>query len=98
MRNLPIWWYRTEYFWIGKKATPRTTQCFMRPHPDYPHWQMPGQLKWYYLTQSAYWLQQFLVLVLKLEKPRSDFTELCIHHLVTLWLIGYVDSCGFESL
>jgi len=34
-------------------------------------------------------LQQFLVLVLKLEMPRSDFTELCIHHLVTLWLIGW---------
>jgi len=50
---------------------------------------MPGNLKRFYLTQSAYWLQQFLILVLRLEKPRSDFTELCIHHLVTLWLIGW---------
>jgi len=46
-------------------------------------------LKRYYLIQSAYWLQQFLVLALRLEKPRSDFTELVIHHLVTLWLIGW---------
>jgi very-long-chain ceramide synthase len=50
---------------------------------------MPANLKQYYLTQAAFWLQQFLVLVLKLERPRSDFTELCIHHVVTLWLIGY---------
>jgi len=56
---------------------------------DYPHWQMPGNLKCYYLLQSAYWIQQFLVLVLGLERPRSDFTELCIHHVVTLWLIGW---------
>lgn len=26
-----------------------------------------------------------------LEKPRSDFTELVIHHVVTLWLVGW--SC-----
>ena len=40
---------------------------------------MPGNLKRYYLIQSAYWLQQFLVLVLRLEKPRSDFVELCVN-------------------
>lgn len=26
-----------------------------------------------------------------LEKPRSDFKELVIHHIVTLWLVGW--SC-----
>ncbi|CCA67019.1 related to longevity-assurance protein LAG1 [Serendipita indica DSM 11827] len=54
---------------------------------NYPHWQMPGTLKVYYLLQTAYWTQQFLVLVLKLEKPRSDYAELVAHHVVTLWLI-----------
>jgi len=54
---------------------------------DYPHWQMPGDLKKYYLLQFSYWLQQFLVLALRLEKPRSDYLELVIHHIVTLWLI-----------
>lgn len=45
-------------------------------------------MKWYYLLQFAYWLHQFLVLVLGLEKPRKDFKELVAHHVVTLWLIG----------
>lgn len=55
---------------------------------DYPQWDMTPALKSYYLLHFAYWLQQFLVLALRLEKPRSDYTELVIHHIVTLWLIG----------
>jgi very-long-chain ceramide synthase len=51
---------------------------------------MKPQLKSYYLIQSAYWIQQLLVLVLKLEKPRKDYAELVAHHIVTLWLVGYV--------
>lgn len=51
---------------------------------------MIPQLKRYYLMQSAYWCQQLLVLVLGLEKPRKDYFELVLHHIVTLWLIGYV--------
>ncbi|KZT38835.1 longevity assurance proteins LAG1/LAC1 [Sistotremastrum suecicum HHB10207 ss-3] len=54
---------------------------------DYPHWRMPAQLKAFYLLQTAYWIQQLLVLVLGLEKPRKDFRELVIHHIVTLWLV-----------
>jgi very-long-chain ceramide synthase len=50
---------------------------------------MAGTLKAYYLLQSAYWCQQFILLVLRIEKPRSDFTELVAHHIVTLWLIGW---------
>ncbi|KAG8914383.1 hypothetical protein FRC01_004100, partial [Tulasnella sp. 417] len=54
---------------------------------DYPYWKMTKFMKSYYLLQYAYWLQQFLILVLRLEKPRKDFTELVIHHIVTIWLI-----------
>ncbi|SCV73509.1 BQ2448_7435 [Microbotryum intermedium] len=56
---------------------------------EYPHWRMEGRLKSYYLLQLAYWCQQMLVLILGLEKPRSDFKELVIHHVVTLWLVGW---------
>ncbi|POY76456.1 hypothetical protein BMF94_0657 [Rhodotorula taiwanensis] len=55
----------------------------------YPHWRMDGALKSYYLLQFSYWLQQMIILVMGLEKPRSDFTELVIHHIVTLWLVGW---------
>jgi very-long-chain ceramide synthase len=51
---------------------------------------MIPELKRYYLMQAAYWCQQLIVLALKLEKPRSDYYELIAHHIVTLWLIGYV--------
>ncbi|PWY99454.1 LAG1-domain-containing protein [Testicularia cyperi] len=55
----------------------------------YPHWQMRSELKLYYLLQFAFWLQQALVMLLRLEKPRKDYYELIAHHLVTLWLIGW---------
>ncbi|PPQ68014.1 hypothetical protein CVT26_007377 [Gymnopilus dilepis] len=56
---------------------------------DYPHWDMRPDLKRYYLMQFSYWLQQLVVLVLGLEKPRKDYLELVIHHFVTLWLVGW---------
>ncbi|KAF7355398.1 TLC domain-containing protein [Mycena sanguinolenta] len=56
---------------------------------DYPHWDMNPELKRYYLMQMAYWCQQFIVLVLGLEKPRKDYYELVAHHIVTLWLVGW---------
>ncbi|EJD01093.1 longevity assurance proteins LAG1/LAC1 [Fomitiporia mediterranea MF3/22] len=56
---------------------------------DYPHWDMKPRLKRYYLMHLSYWIQQLLVLALKLEKPRKDFKALVAHHLVTLWLIGW---------
>ncbi|BGP42499.1 sphingosine N-acyltransferase lag1 [Rhodotorula kratochvilovae] len=55
----------------------------------YPHWRMDGPLKTYYLLQFSYWLQQMIILVMGLEKPRVDFRELVIHHIVTLWLVGW---------
>ncbi|QRV73179.1 TLC domain protein [Ceratobasidium sp. AG-Ba] len=55
---------------------------------EYPHWRMTGIMKTYYLLQAAYWIQQLLVMVLGLEKPRKDFVELVIHHLVTIFLVS----------
>ncbi len=43
--------------------------------------------KAFYLLEAAYWLQQALVLVLQLEKPRKDFKELIVHHILTITLI-----------
>jgi very-long-chain ceramide synthase len=56
---------------------------------DYPHWDMKPELKRYYLMQMAYWIQQFIVLVLGLERPRKDYYVLVIHHIVTIWLVGW---------
>lgn len=51
---------------------------------------MLSVLKRYYLMHFSYWIQQLIVLALKIEKPRKDYKELVAHHIVTLWLIGYV--------
>lgn len=56
---------------------------------EYPHWMMRSELKLYYLLQFSYWMQQALVMLLRLEAPRKDYYELIAHHLVTLWLIGW---------
>lgn len=54
----------------------------------FPHRKHEDIFKAYYLLQAAYWAQQAIVLVLQLEKPRKDFKELVIHHIITLALIG----------
>ncbi|KAL2048293.1 hypothetical protein N7G274_000204 [Stereocaulon virgatum] len=54
----------------------------------FPHRAHEGLFKAYYLLQASYWAQQFIVLCLRLEKPRKDFKELVAHHIVTLALIG----------
>ena len=54
----------------------------------FPHRSHEGIFKAYYLLQASYWSQQAIVLMLMLEKPRKDFKELVIHHIITLALIG----------
>ncbi|KAJ7720000.1 longevity assurance proteins LAG1/LAC1 [Mycena maculata] len=65
---------------------------------DYPHTAMIPSLKRYYLMQTAYWVQQFLVLVLGLEKPRKDYAELVAHHVVTLWLVVFSYITNFTLI
>ena len=55
---------------------------------DFPHRSHEGIFKAYYLLQASYWTQQAIVQLLQLEKPRKDFKELVLHHVVTLALIG----------
>ncbi|KAJ6626537.1 TLC domain-containing protein, partial [Mycena sp. CBHHK59/15] len=62
------------------------TEFFWR---DYPHAALSGAMKRYYLSQIAYWLQQFLVLTLGLEKRRSDHWELVLHHCITVWMVSW---------
>ena len=54
----------------------------------FPHRKHEAVFKAYYLLQASYWAQQAIVLMLLLEKPRKDFKELVLHHVVTLALIG----------
>ncbi|KAJ9638995.1 sphingosine N-acyltransferase lag1 [Coniosporium tulheliwenetii] len=56
-------------------------------YEGFPHRELLGIFKAYYLLQAAYWSQQMIVLLLMLEKPRKDFRELVGHHVITLALI-----------
>ncbi|EWC45335.1 hypothetical protein DRE_00734 [Drechslerella stenobrocha 248] len=60
------------------------TTVYWTSHPNLLH---NAIFKAYYLLQWSYWLQQAIVLILMLEKPRKDFVELVIHHIVTVSLI-----------
>lgn len=57
-------------------------------YEGFPHRAHESYFKTYYLLQAAYWAQQAIVLMLQLEKPRKDFKELVLHHIITLALIG----------
>jgi len=71
MSRSPVWYFNTGNMMLG-----------------YPRRLLDdGLFKAYYLLQASYWTQQWLVLVLMLEKPRKDFKELVLHHIITLSLI-----------
>lgn len=57
-------------------------------YEGFPHKTHTADLKFYYLFQAAFWLQQVLVMILGVEKRRKDFRELVCHHIVTIALIG----------
>ncbi|TFK43584.1 TLC domain-containing protein [Crucibulum laeve] len=53
---------------------------------DYPHIPLAGPVKFYYLTQSAFYLHQ--VLILNAEARRKDHVQMMTHHVITIVLIG----------
>ncbi|KAI1763093.1 longevity assurance proteins LAG1/LAC1 [Hypoxylon sp. FL1150] len=57
-------------------------------YEGFPHTTQDAGLKFYYLFQAAFWVQQAIVMVLGVEKRRKDFKELVGHHVVTVTLIG----------
>jgi acyl-CoA-dependent ceramide synthase len=56
-------------------------------YEDFPHRTGEALFKAYYLLQASYWAQQLIVLLLMLEKPRKDFSQLVAHHIITISLI-----------
>ncbi|KAK0945393.1 sphingosine N-acyltransferase lag1 [Friedmanniomyces endolithicus] len=73
-------------FWVMSR-TPVWYFNTVGMYEGYPHRAHEALFKAYYLLQASYWSQQALVLMLQLEKPRKDFKELVLHHIITLALI-----------
>ncbi|KAJ7179942.1 TLC domain-containing protein [Mycena crocata] len=53
---------------------------------DYPHIPLAAPVKFYYLTQSAFYTHQ--ILVLNAEAPRKDHLQMMTHHVITVFLMG----------
>ncbi|KAG8862235.1 sphingosine N-acyltransferase lag1 [Tulasnella sp. 330] len=51
----------------------------------YPHTPLPGPVKFYYLTQLAFWLNQLVIL--NIEAWRKDHWQMMSHHIITTWLM-----------
>ncbi|KAM0792107.1 hypothetical protein ACM66B_004811 [Microbotryomycetes sp. NB124-2] len=52
----------------------------------YPHEAMTPLTKTYYLVQTAFWMQQ--IIVLNLEERRKDFVQMFTHHVITTSLMA----------
>ncbi len=46
---------------------------------------MSALMKWYYLVQCAFWLQQ--IVVIHIEKHRKDYWQMLTHHVITCALL-----------
>lgn len=62
----------------------------------YPHTPMPGPVKFYYLSQLAFWFHQ--VIVLNVEDRRKDHWQMMIHHIITTTLMIMSYANGFTRV
>ena len=57
----------------------------------WPTREIDGTMKWYYLVQFSFWLQQ--IVIVNIEERRKDHWQMFTHHLVTcflmFWSYGY---------
>ncbi|OJJ47808.1 hypothetical protein ASPZODRAFT_15257 [Penicilliopsis zonata CBS 506.65] len=52
---------------------------------NFPNRSMSSTLKWYYLVQLAYWIQQ--IIVVNIEEKRKDYAQMFTHHIITSALV-----------
>jgi TLC domain len=53
---------------------------------DYPHIPLPGLVKFYYLSQTAFYTHQ--ILILNAEARRKDHVRMMTHHVITVILMA----------
>ncbi|KAI1696402.1 TLC domain-containing protein [Ditylenchus destructor] len=64
-------------------------QCWM----NYPKHPMDSILWWYYMLQTAFYYS--LLYSCAFDVRRSDFVEMCIHHVVTIGLLSFSWATNF---
>jgi len=63
---------------------------------NYPHIPLAGPVKFYYLSQTAFYLHQ--VLILNAEARRKDHVQMMAHHVITIVLIGASYAYNFNRI
>lgn len=61
---------------------------------DYPRLLLGTSLKLYYLSQTAFWVQQ--IFVINIEERRKDHWQMFTHHIVTVALLVF--SYGYRQM
>lgn len=61
---------------------------------DYPRLVLGPSLKLYYLSQTAFWVQQ--IYVINIEERRKDHWQMFAHHIVTVNLLVF--SYGYRQM
>ncbi|KAM0700517.1 hypothetical protein Q7P35_012238 [Cladosporium inversicolor] len=61
---------------------------------DYPRLLLGPSLKLYYLSQTAFWVQQ--IFVINIEERRKDHWQMFTHHIVTVALLVF--SYGYRQM
>ncbi|KAI8971492.1 TLC domain-containing protein [Mycotypha africana] len=85
--------FTSGFIILYNSPTWNDTSYFWRNYPD---WEMTASLKYYYLLQFAFWIQQ--PFVLQIEAPRKDYREYMLHHINTLLLVGLSYACNFTAV
>ncbi|KAK7061675.1 putative longevity assurance proteins LAG1/LAC1 [Favolaschia claudopus] len=79
----PIQWgfgLYVNYYLPNRIFTPETLWR------NYPHTPLAAPVKLYYLTQTAFYTHQMLIL--NAEAPRKDHWQMMAHHVITVFLMG----------
>lgn len=68
-------WKNSGYWWDYKAIW-----------AEWPKQELTAAMKWYLLTQLAFWIQQ--IYTVNIEERRKDYYQMLTHHLITSTLLS----------
>ncbi|KAJ4860605.1 TLC domain-containing protein [Trichoderma breve] len=87
-----VFWPLGLYIWYTSPYYLNMTELWT----GWPSREISGTMKFYFLTQLAFWLQQMLVV--HIEKQRKDYWLTIVHHFATIWLVTASYSYHFTRV
>ncbi|KAF3075606.1 Sphingosine N-acyltransferase lag1 [Trichoderma lentiforme] len=87
-----VFWPLGLYIWYTSPYYLNMTELWT----GWPSREISGIMKFYFLTQLAFWLQQMLVV--HIEKQRKDYWLTIVHHFATIWLVTASYSYHFTRV